>query len=189
MDTELIYLNLYLELDAHIQKYHCPLHLPAAVLINRLEIPHGIRSGGEVIISGRMHFEQRSAFYCPFFMRSHKTHFYHELIRQNATDIKEFEMNSIEKKLRQNPGYLMFEKQNLEWNIRNDKRITITVRIEIGEVATRFQTSFWQYFAHIWMQYLSVFIVFVYFIDKLKSFMFGRQFVRAWETVPWKKLY
>lgn len=187
--TELTYFSLYLGLEAHVKRHHCELQLPAAIVIPRLVIPTSSRSG-ELTIEGRMELYQRTAFYCPFFMRNHKSHFYPNVVPFNSTNIKDFEMRHILLKLRQNVGYLQFEQKDVNWNANGgDGKILVTLNVDIGEMKARYRTSFWQNISHIWMQYVSVLIVFVFLIDKLKSWMFGRQMIRAWETIPWKKLY
>lgn len=187
--TEFTYLSLYLGIEALVKKHHCALQLPAAIVIPRLVVPTNSESG-ELTIEGRMELYQRTAFICPFFMRNRKSHFYPNVIPINSTSIKDYEMRQILLKLRQNVGYLQFEQKDLHWNMNGgDGKIRITLNIDIGEMAARYRTSFWQNVSHIWMQYVSLLIVFVFLIDKLKSWMFGRQMIRAWETIPWKKLY
>lgn len=187
--TEFTHFSLYLGVEAHVNRHHCALQLPAAIVIPRLVVPT-TGASGELTIEGRMELYQRAAFFCPFFMRNHKSHFYPNVVPINSTNIKDYEMRQILLKLRQNVGYLQFEQKYVHWNTNGgDGKILITLNVDIGEMAARYRTSFWQNVSNIWMQYVSVMIVFVFLIDKLKSWMFGRQMVRAWETIPWKKLY
>lgn len=137
-----------------------------------------------------MDLHQSGTFHCPFFLRKYKSRFSRNLVPENSTDIRDFNFNVIREQIvNRNPGYLLFEKTNVYWNRHQQNTIVINIVIHIGELESLYHTSFWQKLGRLWIQYLSVFVVFWYVIDKLKYYMFTQQKIKAWELVPWKKMY
>lgn len=122
-------------------------------------------------------------------MRNVKSNFYFELIPSNSTNIKDYHVTAIHKKLTSNVGFIKFEKTNTIWDRSTDDKVRINLCVDIGEVKTRFHTTFWQKLILFWTEYLAVLVVFVVLLNKLKWYMFTRQFLRAWEIIPWKKIY
>ncbi len=135
--------------------------------------------------------EQKSSFHCPYFMRNVKSNFYFELIPNNSTQINDYRITSIHKKLTSNVGYISYEKTNEMWDrsITDDDKIQINLRVDVGEIRSRFHATFWQKLMLFWTEYLAVLVVFVFCCNKLKFYLFSRQVLRAWEIIPWKKIY
>lgn len=135
--------------------------------------------------------EQKSSFHCPYFMRNVKSNFYFELIPNNSTQINDYRITSIHKKLTSNVGYIRYEKTNEMWDrsITDDDKIQINLRVDVGEIRSRFHATFWQKLMLFWTEYLAVLVVFVFCCNKLKFYLFSRQVLRAWEIIPWKKIY
>lgn len=190
-DTIYTYIILYQYnyISFYTQKHHCYLQLPSALILHKQAVPQDF-SSGIIRIDGQLEFRQKSTFYCPFFMRHIKSHFHHQLIPENSSTIDDYNLLGVQKILANNPGYLQFGKtvqQSSHGHI--DNGILVTVRVDVNEIGARYHTTFWQKALQIWIQYLSVLCAFVVAVGQIKEYMFGRQIIRAWEVVPWKKLY
>lgn len=123
-------------------------------------------------------------------MRNVKSNFYFNLIPSNSTDIKDYEITEILKKLASNVGFIKFEKTNTIWDrSAEDDKVKINLCIDVGEIKSRFHTTFWQKLILFWTEYFAVVAVFVFIFNKIKFYLFSRQFLRAWEIIPWKKIY
>lgn len=122
-------------------------------------------------------------------MRNVKSNFYFELIPSNSTNIKDYEIATINKKLTSNVGFIRFKETNTQFDRSVDDKLIINMCVDIGEMKTRFHKTFWQKLILFWTEYLAVLVIFIYCINKLKFYMFNRQLLRAWEIIPWKKIY
>ena len=136
-----------------------------------------------------MRLIQTTGFHCPFFMRSIKSHFYHDLLHKNSTDIRDFHLENIRTKLARNPAYFEFETKSMHWNHQQSNSIIVNVVVHNNEAMTSYHLTFWQKCGQMWIHYLSIALIFLYAVDRLKHYMFTRQIIRAWELVPWKKVY
>lgn len=136
-----------------------------------------------------MKLQQKSSFHCPFFMRNVRSNFYFELIPSNSTNIQDYEMKSISDKLTKNVGFIELEKTGTIWDRTSDDKIQINVSVDVGEIRTRFHATFWQKLMLFWTEYLAVLVVFIFCFNKLKLYLFSRRIFRAWEIIPWKKIY
>lgn len=178
----------YWFLSCYFQR-QCHLQIPAALLFQQMQVPSNFQSG-EIFIDAHLDLIQRTAFHCPFFLRQIKSHFYHTVVPENSTDTKDYEMSAIRKKLRNNPAYMSVgQTPVIQWNRIPSNEIVLNIDLHINEVAGRYHTSFWQRLGQVWIHYLSIFLVCAYLMEKLKSYIFSRQMIRAWEIIPWKKIY
>lgn len=140
-------------------------------------------------MEGRIKMNQKLGFYCPFFLHHKKTHFFYTLVPENSTDIEDFDHSNIQQRLTNNPAYITYEKTSKSWNRHQNDITVLNIVLNVEEVMTRYHKTFWQRVGFIWIEYLSILIVFCYTLDKLKSYLFSEQIIRAWEIIPWKKLY
>lgn len=162
--------------------------MPAAVLLQQLPIPFNF-NGGEIYVDASMVVKQNQAFYCPFFLRSIKSHFNHDILPANSSDIEHYELSAIRKRLENNPAYVVIDTPTMRWNRLNANEIIWNVNLNVNESITRYNISYWQRLGLIWIQYLSILFVCWKAIDKLKNYMFSEQMIKAWEIIPWKKIY
>lgn len=166
--------------------------MPSALILDKHKLPGNFETG-HVTIEGQLDFQQKLTFYCPFFMRRHiKTHFHHNLIPQkNRTNLMDYQLVTIQRKLYNNPAYLKFTKraEHLSFGGSNVNEILVHISVDVNEIGARYHKTFWQKCQQIWMEYLSLLCVFVVIVDRVMGYMFGRQIIRAWEVIPWKKLY
>lgn len=152
-------------------------------------VPQNFR-GGEIFIDTQLQLVQRTGFYCPFFLRQIRSHFYHDLVLENSTNIRDYEIESIRSKLLNNPAYMTnAQSPIIRWHRQPSTEVILNINIRIDETITRYHTSYWQRLGQIWIHYLSIFLVCAYLMEKLKSYLFSRQAIRAWEIIPWKKIY
>lgn len=158
------------------------------MVLYREQLPSNFRSG-HITYEGKLNLEQKSSFHCPHFMRNVKSNFYFELIPANSTTIKDYEITSIQQKLTRNVGFIKYEKTNTVWDRSSEDKVTINLSVDIGEIKTRFHTTVWQKAMSFLTEYLAVLVVFVFCFSKLKCYLFSRQVLRAWEIIPWKKVY
>ncbi|XP_031623184.1 transmembrane protein 231 isoform X2 [Contarinia nasturtii] len=180
--------NLYLEFDAKFNR-QCHLQIPAAVILQQMQVPSNFRTG-EIYMESHLKLIQRTGFHCPFFLRHLKSHFYHDIIPENSTIIRDYEMVNIRKKLKNNPAYMTVDQMPvIHWNRIPSNDVTLNIDVHIDEMSGRYRTSFWQQLGQIWIIYLSIFLVCAYLMEKLKNYIFSRQMIRAWEIIPWKKIY
>lgn len=166
----------------------CELKIPAAILIQQEQITDNFYSG-EITIEGHVKMIQKQGFHCPFFLHHKKTHFFHTLIPENSTDIEDYDLSNIQKRLSSNPAYISYEKMSKSWNRRQNDLIILNIILNIEEISTRYHKTFWQRLGFIWIEYLSILIIFCYAIDIMKTHIFTEQIIKAWEIIPWKKLY
>lgn len=155
-----------------------------------MQVPSNFRTG-EIFIESNLKLVQRTGFHCPFFLRQIKSHFYHTIIPENSTNIRDYEMAAIRRNLKNNPAYMSVDQSNIvtHWNRIPSSDIVLNIDLHIDEVGSRYHTSFWQRLGQIWIYYLSIFLVCAYLMEKLKSYIFSRQMIRIWEIIPWKKIY
>lgn len=151
-------------------------------------VPFNFKTG-ELTIEGRLNLHQTATFHCPFFLRNIKSHFFHNLVPENSTNIRDYNFEVIRTQITNNPGYLLFDKTNTYWNRNQENKTIINIVVRINQMRSLYHTSFWQKVGQLWIQYLSVFVIFWYAIDQLKRYMFTRQKIKAWELMPWKKMY
>lgn len=191
-------LDLYLGLESHLNdSTHCHFKIPSAIIVRRqLNVPAA--DGQQLIIAGHLVLKQKFAFHCPFFMRDQRSHFYTDLVPPPLdANLRDYRMRNIQNRLRDNVGYLELEIDDIYWTqaattsdaVGADRRTQISVLVDVGEVSVRYRTTIWQMVHIFWVYYVSVVLVFMAIIDRLKNWMFRRQLIRAWEIVPWKKLY
>lgn len=153
-----------------------------------MQVPFDFHSG-DIQMEADLHLVQRTGFYCPFWLRQIKSHFYHSIISENSTNIRDYEIAAIRRKLKNNPAFMTANPAATYWHRRPTGDMKITINLFIDEVESRYHTSFWQRLGQIWIYYLSIFLVCAYSMEKLKSYIFSRQMIQAWEIIPWKKIY
>lgn len=155
-----------------------------------MQVPLDFRSGDIQMEADLMLTQRTHAFYCPFFLRQIRSHFYHTIISENSTNIRDYEIATIRRKLKNNPAFMTATNPTVShWHRRPAGDIVLKIDLFIDEVESRYHTSLWQRLGQIWIYYFSIFLVCAYGMEKLKTYLFSRQMIRAWEIIPWKKVY
>lgn len=53
----------------------------------------------------------------------------------------------------------------------------------------RFETPVWHKIFQVWIKFISLYVLFFCAAKKLKDYAYGHYWIRAWEVIPWKKIY
>lgn len=128
-------------------------------------------------------------FYCPYFLHRIQSTFKTSLINANETFIERLNVEYIKETLQSNVGYFEFHDTSTAYHNSNDEQFTITVNIQVPDATIRYHKTPWQKLHEVWTQYFSLLIIFLWVADKLKNYLFSRQHLRAWEIIPWQKMY
>lgn len=172
-----------------LSKKICRLQVPGALFLEQIQIPPKFVSGN-VFVDATLELKQKTGFYCPFFLRSIRSHFNRDFLPDNSSEIADYELSTIRKHLANNPAYLVAHPSPvIHFNRLRPKGITVTINLDVVETITRYNVSYWQRLGTIWIQYLSIFIVLWKLIGVLKDYLFTNQLIHAWEIIPWKKMY
>lgn len=77
------------------------------------------------------------------------------------------------------------------WSSGRDENepFLITLRITIPESSIVYRPGFWQVVKWAWIQYVSIFIVFLHIINIVQDYIFSNQLVPTYRFVPWKKIH
>lgn len=75
------------------------------------------------------------------------------------------------------------------WNRHQDDIIIVNITMHVQEITAHYYNSFWHTVGIIWIQYLSILILFCYVLDKMKTYIFSKQIIKTWKIIPWKKVY
>lgn len=185
--TTLKFLSVAVFLDVSIDNL-CFFQIPTVLLLKKTQINYNLLTGMELNFEGSLNIHQNRALQCPFFLRKIKTHFDHRLIKDNMTTIDNFSYQSIRSRLTRNPTFFKYDSIEEEITYNNNAELTINLKLHIQEVFTRYNFTLWQRLNKIWVQYLSIFVIFYLLTEKMKSFMFSYQYLCAWEVEPWQKL-
>nr|CAD7585842.1 unnamed protein product [Timema genevievae] len=70
-----------------------------------------------------------------------------------------------------------------------DMPFIVSAVVHYPEETILYRPGFWQVIKWAWVQYLSVFIIFVFIFRLVKEYVFSNQLVFTVKTVPWKKLF
>nr|CAD7401732.1 unnamed protein product [Timema poppensis] len=70
-----------------------------------------------------------------------------------------------------------------------DMPFIVSALVHYPEETIMYRPGFWQVIKWAWVQYLSVFIIFVFIFRLVKEYVFSNQLVFTVKTVPWKKLF
>jgi transmembrane protein 231 len=86
--------------------------------------------------------------------------------------------------------YTSYQSQNLKWTpgtISSSNILSINIMINIGSQSIRFIPGFWQEFKWGWIQYVSVLLPFIIVFNRIKEFVFRKQFVRTLVEIPYHR--
>ncbi|XP_014206992.1 transmembrane protein 231-like [Copidosoma floridanum] len=69
----------------------------------------------------------------------------------------------------------------------SDEQVTIKAEIFYATQAIKYQPGFWEEIKWAWMQYLSIFLVIIYFVRRSLTGMFAAKSLRSFVLVPWQQ--
>ncbi|XP_063697664.1 transmembrane protein 231 [Culicoides brevitarsis] len=178
--------QLLIFLDSFVEA-QCKFKLPTVIAIDK-EFAEKSIHGSKMSVKGALLAKQQRALTCPYFLRGIKTHFFYNLIIDNATQTHEFSNEAIMEKLFLNPVYLKFQEETSKVTKSRTESFTMDLTVDVEEIMLRYHYTLWQIVNRIWIQYLAVFVIFYICGEKIKDYLFRNQYLAAWEVVPWKKL-
>lgn len=53
----------------------------------------------------------------------------------------------------------------------------------------RFETPIWHKIFNVWVKFISLYVLSFFAAKKIKDYAYGNYWIRAWEVIPWKKIY
>lgn len=169
-------LALVLFLDSRLEQHHCPFQVPSAVIIKKTFVNN--LNDRNIVIRGSLQPNQKQALVCPFFLRNVKSHFFHEKLDANQTDLEEFKIARIQENLERNPMHFQFYETSTDFKDFDDKT-TVKIKIFIPETATRYKKTFWQLVNDIWINYIAIFIVTFAVCNFLLNHLFEKRWLMA----------
>lgn len=129
---------------------------------------------------------QKISFNCPLFFRHQETHF--QSLNLSSHSSEDYTSQSIFNRVERNPGYFHFETVKSFQDHSIDPN-TFKFSIKIPELMIRFETPIWTKVLHVWVRFLSLYLLFFLAAKKFKDFIYGNYWIRCWEVIPWKKIY
>lgn len=143
-----------------------------------------IDGGGELQYSGDLKLKQAVSLQCPYFLRKLKTHFNQKYLNENTSAMNDFKLEKIIEHLDNNPAHFYFDETMNMWKKTNDNRVVIKIHLKINEENFRYRQTIWNKLKELWMEYLSLLIIFMLISEKIKWFIFTKQILKTWETFP-----
>lgn len=154
-------LSLALFLDSRLDQNHCHFQVPSAVIIQKKFV--GNINDRRIVIKGSLQPNQKHALVCPFFLRNIKSHFFHDELKANQTDLDKFKFDKIQENLERNPMHFYFQETSTDLEEFDLHETTVTVKMSVPEISTRYKKTFWQIVNDVWINYIAIFVV-VYFV-------------------------
>lgn len=133
-----------------------------------------------------LNIHQKLSFNCPLIFRHQETLF--QSLNLSSHSAEDYTSQSIYNRMERNPGYFHFEVVKSFHDHSLDPN-TFKFSLKIPELMIRFETPIWNKILHVWVNYLSLYLLFFIAAKKLKDFVYGNYWIRSWEVIPWKKIY
>jgi transmembrane protein 231 len=86
--------------------------------------------------------------------------------------------------------YTTYQSQYEKWQsgtTSSTNQLSVNILVNIGTQSIRFIPGFWQEFKWGWIQYVSVLLPFIVVFNRIKEFVFRKQFVRTLVDVPYHR--
>lgn len=68
----------------------------------------------------------------------------------------------------------------------NDEPVKITAEILYARQPINYRPGFWEEIKWAWMQYLSILVIFIYFVKKGLTNMFSSRHLKSYISIPWQ---
>ncbi|XP_036328611.1 uncharacterized protein LOC118740950 [Rhagoletis pomonella] len=172
-------------------KHKCPLS-PPALLTYHTFIPSAAQiRAGTILLKAELKLKQYIEFTCPFPGRNTKTKFREVQLSFNNShvELQEFQIPSLLEQLKANPAYFQLSEQDTYFQHEPGKTLRVQLDLDVLQVPARYHLSVWERLGQFWLYFASFFGISFYVMNKIKDYLFGRHIIRAWEVIPWKKLY
>ncbi|XP_067626061.1 transmembrane protein 231 [Eurosta solidaginis] len=172
-------------------KHKCLL-APPALLTYHTIIPTAAQlSAGVILLKAELQLKQYIEFTCPFLGRNAKTHFHNVHLNSNDShiELEDYQLPSLLEQLKANPAYFQLSLQDIYYRRAPGDALRIQLELDVLQVPARYHLSVWERLGQFWLYFASFFGISFYVMNKVKDYLFGRHIIRAWEVIPWKKLY
>ncbi|XP_053959631.1 uncharacterized protein LOC128864138 [Anastrepha ludens] len=172
-------------------KHKCPLS-PPALLTYQTIIPSAVQMrSGTILVKAELKLQQYIEFTCPFLGRNVKTQFREVDLNSNNSnvDVHDYQIPSLLEQLKANPAYFKLSVQETYFRHEQDNILRIQLDLDVLQVSARYHLSVWERLGQFWLYFASFFGISFYVMNKIKDYLFGQHIIRAWEVIPWKKLY
>lgn len=141
--------SIVIFLDARLDQ-KCKFHIPSAIVIKKRETSIiSNMNDRKITIRGSLQPSQDSALQCPFSMRHVQSHFFHETLNENQTDIRQFNIGTIMERLERNSIHFRFQEESNEIDIEPEKT-SINIKLKISEMSIRYKKSWIQIINEVW---------------------------------------
>uniref|UniRef100_A0A1A9V5S1 Transmembrane protein 231 n=1 Tax=Glossina austeni TaxID=7395 RepID=A0A1A9V5S1_GLOAU len=190
LQRNLVNLEWILVMQAKL-KHKCSL-LPPAILIAHIDVPstNQFRSG-IVTINAELFLKQNIEFVCPYLGQNIRSQFNTVLINpQSRSDFEQYRASFLLQQLELQSGYFQLKLISTSYETRPpEDGLSVQLNLDIGQASVRYYLSIWERLSQFWLYFASFFGLSFYLMNKLKDYLFGKHILRAWEIMPWKKLY
>ncbi|XP_028894542.2 uncharacterized protein LOC105209716 [Zeugodacus cucurbitae] len=183
-------INLAILFEAKL-KHKCSLSPPALLTYHNV-IPSGMQlSTGTILLKAELKLKQYIEFTCPFPGRNTKTQFLPVKFNSNSSHVNmnDFQIQNLLEQLKRNPAYFQLSEQETYFRRESGNTLRIQLDLDVLQVPARYHLSVWERLGQFWLYFASFFGISFYIMNKVKDYLFGQHIIRAWEVIPWKKLY
>uniref|UniRef100_A0A0A1WHE1 Transmembrane protein 231 n=1 Tax=Zeugodacus cucurbitae TaxID=28588 RepID=A0A0A1WHE1_ZEUCU len=183
-------INLAILFEAKL-KHKCSLSPPALLTYHNV-IPSGMQlSTGTILLKAELKLKQYIEFTCPFPGRNTKTQFLPVKFNSNSSHVNmnDFQIKNLLEQLKRNPAYFQLSEQETYFRREPGNTLRIQLDLDVLQVPARYHLSVWERLGQFWLYFASFFGISFYIMNKVKDYLFGQHIIRAWEVIPWKKLY
>lgn len=164
-----------------LQKY-CPFQgIPTVFLFESRNL------NAANLFHNELRLTQKLSFNCPLFWR-HQATFFKPLNLTSSSSAEDYTGLGIYRRIDRNPGYFQFE-PTASFRDPQLEEDTLQFVFTVPELMVRFETPIVHKVLIFWVKFVSLYVVFHLLCGKVKDVAYGRYFIRAWEVIPWKKLY
>lgn len=142
--------------------------------------------GASLQFVGDLKFHQRE----PLIHKGADRRFNEEILSSSSIHASDFYLHDIfEKYSKRNMSTSLAQTYTTWVTGRGAKKpFAIKATINYPEETFLYAPGFWQVIKSAWIQYISIFVVFAYLIDKLRTFIFQNQLVTTIVQRPWMKV-
>lgn len=165
--------SLVLFLDSRLE-HNCQFKVPSAVILKKSFINN--LNDRQIVIKGSLQPNQKQALVCPFLMRNIKSHFFHDTLELNQTNLKDFKIAKIQETLDRNPLHFFFQEISTDFEELETQSTSVKIKLSIPETETRYKKTFWQVVNDVWINYIAIFIV-TYVVC---NFVLNQMFENRW---------
>jgi transmembrane protein 231 len=124
----------------------------------------------------------------PLFCHKRKiNNFYNYSIISNGNDINSYKLDTIIKEYSRRNISTTLTNVYTSFALGKTRKFNMDLKIRYPEDNIYYRPGFWQIMKWAWVQYLAIYIIISWFVNKIKSYIFSRRLVLFYEENPLKK--